>query len=262
MGRLNLLVVTVLIAAPAFAGVRVSCQTGGNEVTLMYDASTETELVRAFALDITVQGATITGVKDANPSYNIYPGSIVIDEETGWITDEGTPVADAAEYAGTSPGLGSNAVTIEMAAMYVDGEAPPAAAGEIITLVLSRPGNVKVTENVIRGGIVMEDATIPANPVFYCPACGCIGDIDADGQVDLEDLQVLAQILLDAGSPFIINTPPAPASADTTADGQVDLEDLQDLASLLIDVGTPFVYECWGPRALSTTSSRNRGGCR
>jgi len=34
--------------------------------------------------------------------------------------------------------------------------------------------------------------------------CSCLGDLNADKQVDLEDLQALAGILLDAGSPFIV----------------------------------------------------------
>jgi len=33
--------------------------------------------------------------------------------------------------------------------------------------------------------------------------CECFGDLNADGQIDLEDLQAVAGILLDAGSPFI-----------------------------------------------------------
>jgi len=34
--------------------------------------------------------------------------------------------------------------------------------------------------------------------------CTCRGDMNTDGQIDLEDLQTLAGILLDAGSPFIV----------------------------------------------------------
>lgn len=78
MRKIIFVLATLMFAAPALAGVTICTQTSGNEVTLTYDASAEAELVRAFALDITVQGATITAVKNPNPSYDIYPGSIVI----------------------------------------------------------------------------------------------------------------------------------------------------------------------------------------
>jgi hypothetical protein len=241
MRKIIFVLATLMFAAPALAGVTICTQTSGNEVTLTYDASAEAELVRAFALDITVQGATITAVKNPNPSYDIYPGSIVIDENTGQVIEDGTPVGDAGQYEGTLGGLGTNGVTIEMGSLYADGETPPAKTGNIITLVLSGPGTVTVAENVIRGGVVMENPDVPSNCGF---ACGCPGDVDNTGQIDLEDLQGVASILLDVGSPFIADVTPETANGDVDGNGQIDLEDLQAVAAILLDVGTPFIVPC------------------
>jgi len=72
--------------------------------------------------------------------------------------------------------------------------------------------------------------------------CACAGDMNGDTQVDLDDLQAVAGILLDAGSPFIVQDPPD--CADATGDGQADLDDLQAVACILLDVGSPFIADC------------------
>jgi len=74
--------------------------------------------------------------------------------------------------------------------------------------------------------------------------CVCPGDLNGDAQRDLEDLQALARILLNAGSPFVVPVPPAPACAELTGDTQADLDDLQAAAGILLDVGSPFVAPC------------------
>jgi len=74
--------------------------------------------------------------------------------------------------------------------------------------------------------------------------CPCPGDLNSDGQVDLEDLQAVAQVLLTAGSPFVVSVPPAPLCAELTGDSQVDLDDLQAVAGLLLNAGSPFVVSC------------------
>jgi len=67
--------------------------------------------------------------------------------------------------------------------------------------------------------------------------------VNDDTHVDLEDLQHVAEMLLDAGSPFV-----APCDdgdcADINNDGQIDLDDLQALATILLDAGTPFIAPC------------------
>jgi len=73
--------------------------------------------------------------------------------------------------------------------------------------------------------------------------CPCIGDLNADEQVDLEDLQGLAGFLLDAGSPFVVPVE-AGHCGDLNSDLQLDLEDLQGVAGILLQAGSPFVVPC------------------
>ena len=73
--------------------------------------------------------------------------------------------------------------------------------------------------------------------------CPCPGNLNGDGQVDLEDLQALAGILLDAGSPFVVAVGEGHCG-DINGDLQVDLEDLQAVAGILLDAGSPFVVPC------------------
>jgi hypothetical protein len=166
MRKLVATVVALLLASPALAGVQISCSFSGNDVTIAYDASSEVDLVRAFALDVTVDAGTIDAVAWTNPDYDIYPGSIVIDAG-GNVTDWGSPIASQSDYPGdTLGGLTTSGVTIEMGSLYAQGETPPAASGNLITLTVSGSPCVTITENVIRGGVVMENPNNPANPSF------------------------------------------------------------------------------------------------
>jgi len=73
--------------------------------------------------------------------------------------------------------------------------------------------------------------------------CVCPGDLNNDAQVDLDDLQAVAGILLDVGSPFIVPVEEGHCG-DMNSDGQADLEDLQAVAGILLDVGSPFIVDC------------------
>jgi len=75
------------------------------------------------------------------------------------------------------------------------------------------------------------------------PDCQCPGDLNDDGQVDLDDLQAVAGILLNAGSPFIVAVE-ASHCGDLNSDLQLDLEDLQAVAGMLLDAGSPFIVLC------------------
>jgi hypothetical protein len=194
MRVLSSILATLVLASGAWAGVAITCSTSGNDVTISWDASGETELVRAFALDVTVDSGTIDSYSAAHADYDIYPGSIVIDAG-GTVTDAGSPIADAS-YPGTLGGTGTSGVTIEMGSLYASGETPPPTSGALITLTVSGPCNVSITENVIRGGIVMEDPAVPANPSFTgCEvggtACPCKGDSDGNNVLDTDDMNNL-----------------------------------------------------------------------
>jgi hypothetical protein len=188
------ILVALVFVASASAGVVVTCSASGKDVTISYDRNDATERIRAFALDITVDnGATIDSVSGLNPDYDIYPGSIVIDG-AGNVTDVGTPIADVADApSDTLGGLTTGGVTIEMGSLYASGDPAPPDTGDLLTLTVSGACNVTITENVIRGGIVLEDPAVPANPSFTGCAVSdvCKGDATGNGSLNTDDMNDL-----------------------------------------------------------------------
>jgi hypothetical protein len=173
------ILVVLLLASPAVATVIVTCRDLGNWIAeISYDASGEPNLVKAFALDITVDGgATIDSISDykvgmstaTDPGYGIFPGSIQI--VNGEVIDWGTPVADPT-YPGTQPGLGTSGITIEMGSLYSGAENAPLVSDTLCKITVNPQGasvvHISIAENIIRGGIVME------NPE-YIPTVSLVG---------------------------------------------------------------------------------------
>jgi len=171
--------VIVSSVGAATATVVVSCQDLGNGVAeFSYDASDESVLVRAFALDITVDsGATIESIFDykvgqstaEDPGYGIFPGSIVIDPDNGGV---GSPVVNPDE-PGALGGLGTSGVTVEMASLYEGQENAPLASDTLFRIAIDWHGavavDVAIAQNTIRGGIVMEEPEY--NPTIQLVGC-------------------------------------------------------------------------------------------
>jgi len=167
MKKIILALVVVLLATPAWASVAVTVtDIGDGKAAIDYSG---TELVRAFALDITVDAGTIDAISDFavgddNNGYGIFPANfsrhITVDATTGEVSDwavEGyTPVA-AADDPGALGGLGTNGITIEMGSLY-DTKAP-ALEGRLCVITCSEACKVTVTTNATRGNVVLEDAS-------------------------------------------------------------------------------------------------------
>ncbi len=179
----------VMLTAPAWAGVAITVtDLGDGKAGIDY---TGTELVRAFALDITVDAGTIDAISDFaigddNNGYGIFPANfsrnIVVDPVTGEVSDWGvagyTPVADAGD-PGALGGLGTNGITIEMGSLY-DTQAPPL-SGRLCVITCSEPCKVTVTTNATRGNVVLEDASeavvdlVGATEILIAGVCGYTG---------------------------------------------------------------------------------------
>jgi hypothetical protein len=178
-----LLLTIVCTTVPAWARVDIMANRTEevNEVIISFDASTETNLVRAFALDIRLgTDANITEVTGISPDYYIYPGTIWIDAQ-GNVMDLGTPTAEYSDLpSGTLPGLDSNSITIEMASLYapvgLGSPNAPAKFGDLVSIKVSGefcvfttcescfPASeyccITISANVARAGstgVVMED---------------------------------------------------------------------------------------------------------
>ena len=180
MRTMILALAVVLLAAPAWAGVTITVtKISDTKVAIGYNATSELpELVRAFALDLTVTDGNIVDINDYavgddNHGYGIFPGNfslyITVNGTTGkvdsWDDPNYTPVAPAGD-PGALGGLDTNGITVEMGSLY-DTNAP-AAIGVLCTVTVSA-GTKKlcVTGNAIRGNIVMEDAA----EVDPCEVC-------------------------------------------------------------------------------------------
>lgn len=171
--RMMILVLAVLLlAAPAWAKVTITATHLGDKVVqISYDAESEAELVRAFALDITVNAGNIVDIGgydagDDNGTYGIFPGNfsryITVNETTGdvddWDVAEYTPVADGNDPAAQG-GLGTPGITIEMGALYETNA--PGKSGDLCTITVSEDCTVTLALNGMRGNVVLETAEEP-----------------------------------------------------------------------------------------------------
>lgn len=169
MRKLFFVLVVAVLTSPVWATVSITATDLGEGVVAIDYSSDETELVRAFALDITVDAGTIDAISDFekgddNNGYGIFPGNfslhITVDPTTGEVSDWGvagySPVADGND-PGALSGLGTNGITIEMGSLY-DTKAPPK-QGRLCTVTVSEPCLLTVTTNATRGNVVLEDAS-------------------------------------------------------------------------------------------------------
>ena len=195
MKRMIVLLAVLLMAAPAMAAVTITAvDEGGGVVAISFSNDEATGLVRAIALDITADsGATIIDVCDINTEYNIHPGSIEIDpgeagSANGEILDYGSAVCGS-QYPGTKGGIGSTGdeagVTIEMASLYIGEVNEPNQFGLICRVTVDSDCELCISENTIRGGIVMEDPQADPDPntpvcLQVVRGCPCMGNLVND----------------------------------------------------------------------------------
>ncbi|MHC4617552.1 MAG: dockerin type I domain-containing protein [Planctomycetota bacterium] len=199
MKKIIISLVALLMAAPAFADVDITCaQVAADDPNVIVSFNnTEGTPVRAFALELTVSEGNIVAVECLNAGYYVYPGSIQIVD--GEVVDWGTCVGD---------GLGTSTVIIEMGSLYEVGvgTAPPQ-SGDLVKITLDATSdcNVCTAENALRGGVVMEDTALQPTVNLGCcdvlrgwpyPACWdyltqCHGDCDNTGDVKGSDFLAL-----------------------------------------------------------------------
>jgi hypothetical protein len=170
------------LAASATAAVRVFVQDTNGMAWIRYEC-TAGEIVRAFALDVTVDRGQILAVTNffVGPStaaargYGIFPASfrdniaVTSGTNANWNSPGYTPLAVPADNpAGTLPGLGSSGVTLEFGALWdptVPSAIPPV-SGALCALQISQPAKVSIAPNLIRGGIVGAPTDLPITPQF------------------------------------------------------------------------------------------------
>ena len=249
----------LVVAVPAMGTVTITCTASDtNEVTVSF-SSDEGQPVRMISLDVQVHDPNVW-IEDVNcvsTGYIIHPGSIAIDAG-GIVTDWGT-------CAGAIDG---NDMTSEQGSLYEVGVDPYPVPGDLFIITLDgcpydEPDVVvSVSENALRGGIVMEDASAPKAVVLngctatmgmvcYCcclPDCceTCKGDMDGNGWIMVPDLFMLMGKLGTAGAPFTIpkGDPLYHDCGDMDGNGWLMVPDYFMLLGQLGSAGTPFTIPC------------------
>jgi hypothetical protein len=178
---------SAFVALSSLAGicrgeVRVFVQETNGLANINYQC-TAGEVVRAFALDVTVDQGQILAITNflrgpstpATRGYGIFPASfrdnvtVTSGSNANWDVTGYSPLAVVADNpGGTLPGLNSSGVTLELGALW-DPNVPaaaPASSGTLCALQLSQTANVTITANVIRGGIIGSPPDLPITPRF------------------------------------------------------------------------------------------------
>jgi hypothetical protein len=206
MKKIAFCLVMVLVSSPAWAAVTITCVPGPGDCnfTVSFDASGEDpNLVRGFGLDIDTGDANVVGVQCVNGDYYVYPGSISIDA-SGAVSEWGSCICSG--YSGTQSNNNDPNITIEMVSNYVGEANEPNTSGDLVIITVDAGCEVSVAENVILGGVVMEDPNLDPTVI----ATGCIvpcgepdpncwdavnecggqplGDSNCDGSVNFTDL--------------------------------------------------------------------------
>ncbi len=175
-------VLLCFLPASAFPAVRLFVQDTNGLARIQYEC-TAGEVVRAFALDVTVDRGQIIGLTNffrgpstaAARGYGIFPASfrdnvsVTSGTNADWNAPAYSPAAVTADNpAGTLPGLYSTGITLELGALWdpaVPAAVPPS-AGTLCTLLLSQAAYVTITTNAIRGGIIAAPTDVVVVPQF------------------------------------------------------------------------------------------------
>jgi hypothetical protein len=93
--------------------------------------------------------------------------------------------------------------------------------------------------------VVDYDNINPGKTTLRVEPCPCPGDLaDPAGQVDLQDLDAMVNLLVNAGPPFIVPVRPGDCGDMAQPTLQVDLQDLDAMVNLLVNAGPPFIVPC------------------
>jgi len=166
----------------AQGAVRVFIQDSNGLANISYQC-TAGEVVRAFALDVTVDQGQILSVTNffrglstaSAQGYGVFPASfrdnvtVSSASNANWSVSGYSPLADVVDNpAGTLPGLNSAGVTLELGALWdptVPAAIPPS-NGTLCAVQISRSANVSIALNLARGGIIASPPDVVLTPQF------------------------------------------------------------------------------------------------
>lgn len=169
MKRIIIVLLALLLAAPAMAEVAITATDEGNSdgwVAITYAADAgEGKRPRAFGLNIAVSDGNVVDVDTSTAQpFRIYMGNIDINDVTGLVDNYGSPVAP-----NTAPDdpcqLGSSPIVVEMGSIYdpciPSNPNQPAYSGLLIRVQVSEECNITLSANAARAdtGVILEDGS-------------------------------------------------------------------------------------------------------
>jgi hypothetical protein len=166
----------------ARAEVKLFVQEENRAASIKYEC-TGGEVIRAFALNVSVDRGQIIGVSnyfkgESTPTaqgYGIFPAAfrdyitVGLGTNIDWEVPGYTPLAAVADRpADTLPGLNSSGVTLEFGGLWdpaVPGAVPPT-TGTLCALQISQAATLSLAANISRGGIIPASSDITITPTF------------------------------------------------------------------------------------------------
>jgi hypothetical protein len=263
MKKVLFILMVLVFAVPALATVTIDAvqdDTDCNKVWIHYTASGEPNLIRAFALNLSVDsGAKIVAISNyktdgestaGSPGYGIYMGSIQIDSG-GNVTDYNNPVAPSSA-PDNPPQLDSNAIIIEMGSLYEGAPNAPGNDANLCAIWVDTECNVSIASDTTRGGVVLEDSNNPSSLVLngtnVTCGCQCLGELDGSGKVNYDDvIELVTQLSIHGGRRYEI--PSSDSNYDECGDldgsGKMTYDDVIDLVTMLsIHGGRRYEINC------------------
>ncbi len=267
MKKIIVTLAVLLLAAPVMATVTITCtETDVNEVTVSFTSDEGARLVRAFALDVQINDPNVW-IEDINcvhAGYNISPTNVDISPQGEMSEPESDDCAAIHDH---------NMMISEQASLYTV-EAPEPGVLFILTLggcAEEDDGGtasvvVTVSENALRGKIVMEDIGAPTEVISdgvtvtmdeCVPPCPCMGDVDESTTVNFSDLMLIYTEMIDqypdGDDTYIyeIGNPEGLPCGDVDDSGSINFTDLMIIYTEMIDQypdgDDTYVYEIGCP---------------
>lgn len=155
------------LAVPAMAGITVSAVdadlAGAGLLCNISYATNDSQLPRAFGINVSLSdGATITAINSINQLFYVTPTTFQLVGTTPDWDKNNNP--DSASYAVVAGGVGTSGMTLEMGSLYADNDpvhkTAPGTTGVICSFTVSKACTVTITEDGLRGGVVMEDVSL------------------------------------------------------------------------------------------------------
>lgn len=167
MKKIVLALVVLVFAVPALADVNITAAQVGdtNEVIISWDATGETNYVRAFGINVQLDSdANVLSATGLSADYWVYPGTIQIAAD-GTISFIGSIAAEYGDLpSDTLPGPpDGTGVTLEAASLYAppgDDANAPEKSGDLASIIISKSCTLCISANVSRAGatgVVMEN---------------------------------------------------------------------------------------------------------